>query len=294
MIGLPVASMIGGMMTPAGSSLNLMSLNLLEQLTGTTVTFVQWMICAIPLVIVLIPISWYILIYVYKPSELSSDDIKRYVDSIEIPSTFDFSEKYVLSVVILMLIFWILSSWIPAFNITLIAIIGFVFLFIPKIEILSWNEFLNSVEWTAIFLVASIITVGECLVANGISEWLVATVFPSTIDLPLYAITFIVSIFVFLMLIIVPVAPALVPILAPPLVGLAGNIGVSPVFLILTLDFCIVNCFFLPLDTVPLLTYMTGYYKMSEMPKSTALIQLSIAILVSAWLPFISRILGLL
>ncbi|MDR0877522.1 MAG: anion permease, partial [Treponema sp.] len=47
MIAIPVASMIGGMMTPAGSSINLLAISLLEQHTGITITFVQWMAAGI-------------------------------------------------------------------------------------------------------------------------------------------------------------------------------------------------------------------------------------------------------
>lgn len=57
MIGIPVATMIGGMITPVGSSINLLAISLLEEHTGQTITFVQWMLVGIPLALVLLPIS---------------------------------------------------------------------------------------------------------------------------------------------------------------------------------------------------------------------------------------------
>ncbi|HHX75345.1 MAG TPA: sodium:sulfate symporter, partial [Firmicutes bacterium] len=97
---------------------------------------------------------------------------------------------------------------------------------------------------------------------------------------------------VFLLLIVVPVAPALIPLLSVPLVGLANNMGITPVMPMMVLGLTVANCYLLPLDTVPLITYMTGYYKMLEMPKATAFIQVILAATVAVCVPFSLKILG--
>jgi sodium-dependent dicarboxylate transporter 2/3/5 len=190
-----------------------------------------------------------------------------------------------------MFVFWILSSWYPVFNITVVALVGFFLFFLPKIQILTWDEFEKSVSWPAFFLLASIITVGDALIANGVEKWLI-TFLPSSINLPLFGIAFVVGIIVFLMLIIVPVAPALIALLSAPLVGLSANIGITPLLPMMTLGLTVANCYLLPLDTVPIITYMTGYYKMYDMPKSTAFIQVIMAAVVAAWLPVALKIIG--
>lgn len=285
MIGLPVASMLGGMLTPAGSALNLMTLSFLNQLTGINITFVQWMFIGMPIVVVVLPLAWLIMIKVYGVIEFTRDEMKLFVKNLDIPEKMDFKEKYVIILMALMFIFWLLSSWYPVFNITVIILVGFALLFVPKYEILSWDEFISSVSWPAFFLIGSILSIGHALITNGVSEWLVASYFPSAINLPYAGIAFAVAIIVFLMLIIIPVAPALIPLLAAPFVGIAQNTGFSPVLPIMTLGLMVANCFLLPLDTVPLLTYMTGHYKMLEMPKSTALIQLILAAAAALWIP---------
>lgn len=52
------------------------------------------------------------------------------------------------------------------------------------------------------------------------------------------------------------------------------------------------NAYLLPLDTVPMITYSKGFYKMSEMPKSTALIQVILVILMAVWFPLAGSIVG--
>ncbi|MDR3160897.1 MAG: hypothetical protein LBU28_04710 [Spirochaetaceae bacterium] len=53
------------------------------------------------------------------------------------------------------------------------------------------------------------------------------------------------------------------------------------------------NCYLIPLDTVPMLTYSAGYYSMTDMMKSTLPLQIGIIIIMSLWIPFIGAILGM-
>lgn len=294
MIALPIAGMIGGMLTPAGSSLNLMTLSFLKDLTGSTVTFLEWMVIGIPVALIVLPFAWFILLKVFPVVEIPEKDIMDYVDSLDVPEKMDAKEKYVLILMCTMFTLWILSSWFPIFNITIVALIGFGLLFIPGFEVITWDEFMASVSWPAFFLVGSVITIGGALISNGVSQWLVVTFFPQSLDLPIIGIGFAIGLIVFLMLVIVPVAPALIPLLSAPFVGLAVSAGISPVFLMMVLGLTVVNCYLLPLDAVPLLTYMTGYYKMQDMPKVTVVLQIFVALVVAVWVPIALRLLGIM
>lgn len=293
MIALPVAGMIGGMLTPAGSSLNLMTLSFLKDLTGSTVTFLEWMVIGVPVVVIVLPVAWFLLLKIYPVVEIPEKVIMDYVDTLDVPEKMDAKEKYVLILMTTMFTLWILSSWFPVFNIAVVALIGFGFLFLPGFQVITWDEFMASVSWPAFFLNGSVITIGGALISNGVSQWLVANFFPQTLNLPVIGIGFVTGLIVFVMLIIVPVAPALIPLLSAPFVGLAISIGISPVLLMMVLGLTVANCYLLPLDTVPLLTYMTGYYKMQDMPRVTALIQLFVALVVALWVPAALGLLGL-
>ena len=66
-LGITIAALIGGAATPAGSSINIMGLVLLSDLGGGTVPFLKWMAIGVPMVLILIPISWKVLIWFYPP-----------------------------------------------------------------------------------------------------------------------------------------------------------------------------------------------------------------------------------
>lgn len=293
MISLPVASMIGGMITPAGSSLNLLVLSFLEELTGQTVSFVQWMFCAIPIVIVLIPLAWKIVTKCNKIVPVPQEKLDKFVEEITIKEKFSKKEWYVSIVVLLMITCWVLSSWMPIFNITVVAVIGVAMMFLPFYEVLHWKDFVNEVSWSAILLVGSVISLGNNLIQTGASKWIVGAILPQSMNLPVILITFIIGIIVFFMLTFIPVAPALVSVLSAPLVALAAVAGVSPVLLMMTLSLTVCNCFLLPFDTVPIITYMTGYYRKIDLAKTAVWIQIAIAALVALWLPLALGILGI-
>ncbi len=52
MIGIPVAAMCGGIVTPGRSSLNVLAIGLFNAATGETVTFFDWMMVGVPLCVV--------------------------------------------------------------------------------------------------------------------------------------------------------------------------------------------------------------------------------------------------
>ena len=296
MIALPVSSMIGGLITPAGSSLNLMVIGQLETLTGLTVPFVKWMAMGIPFVAVILPVSCLIVIKVNKPAPVSKQKMDDFIQKLHITEKFSFREKYVSIIVFAMLICWILSSWpkyFPFFNVTAVAIVGVLFLFLPGLEIFTWKEVESKISWSAILLVASFICLGDAFVRTGAAAWLAGLLVPASLNLPVVMVAFFIAIIIFLMLLIVPVAPALVPILAVPLVSVASVAGISPVLPMMVLGFTICNCFLLPFDTVPVITYMTGYYTKAELAKTAVLIQLFIAGIAALWVPLITGILGL-
>lgn len=296
MIALPVASMIGGMMTPAGSSINMLSIGMLEKYAGTTITFVQWMCLGIPLSLILLPFAWILLLKICKPAPLEQNKISAYLEEGNRALTPKMSakEKYVLVILMVMLVLWIMSSWIPALQITAVALIGLMLYFIPgRMQILTWKQFQRCVSLEAFILMGTMISIGNVITASGLSEWLGQMLFPANFTASNLLSLGFVCLLTFLLLIIIPVAPALVAMLSGPLVAFCIRIGVSPALAMAAFGLCAANCYLLPLDTVPLMTYATGYYKMFDMPKVTAWIQLAMIVICSLWLTLMGRVLGL-
>ena len=185
-----------------------------------------------------------------------------------------------------MIILWVLSSWFPVLNITVVGTVGFGLLFFPGIEVLTWEEYVKHVSWASYFLIGSMMTFGNALNQSGVSEWIIHMLFSGKTPVSVSLIVLIICLLVFILLIPIPIGPALISILGLPFITLAQSWGISPVILLMPLVLCASNCYLLPLDTVPLLTYATGYYKIADMPKVSIAIQLLTAVLITIWIPF--------
>jgi sodium-dependent dicarboxylate transporter 2/3/5 len=291
MIAIPVSSMIGGMMTPAGSSINLLAITLLEQHTGNTITFIQWMAAGIPLTIILLPVAWKLICIVYKPAEIAPEMIRDFIHNLDIPEKMTKAEIKTLVITGIMLVLWILSSWYRGINVMVVALAGCCVFCLPGIKALSFKTFLEHISWPSFFLVGTVLSLGSAMVSNKVSDWLISLIPPLTLSLPVLVafVTFV----TFVLLVVIPVAPSLVTFMSMPFITLAAGMGVSPVLIMLVFGLCVANCYLLPLDTVPLLTYSVGYYSMTDMMKSTLPLQICIIIVMSLWMPLVGKILRL-
>lgn len=290
MIAIPIASMIGGMMTPAGSSVNLIAISQLEKYNGTTVSFVQWMCAGIPMAIVLVPLAWFLMVKIYKPARVPRQSIEKFVDTMDIPEKIGEKEIKVIIIVCAMLVLWISSSWISMINVMTVATLGCCIMFVPGVEVLDVDTFLHENSWDAFFLVGTVLSISTAMINNGVSD-VIAGLIPS-LDVSTMILIAFTAVLIFVSLIVIPVATSLIPILAPALITVAVNAGVAPVLIMMTAAICACNCYLLPLDTVALITYGKGYYAMTDMMKSTIFLQLMIIILAMLWLPVVGGLFG--
>ena len=283
MIAIPVSSMIGGMMTPAGSSINILAMAQLEKYTGLTITFVEWMKYGIPIACIMIPLSWLVFVNVYHPVQVSEEDIRQFINHLDIPEQLQIREYKVLVIVGGMLLLWILSSWIHSINIIVVAIIGCSLLFFPGIDILDAKTFVKENSWDAFFLVGALTSICNMILKNGIIQTVVDAIPPFTSSVVL--MSGICAVLIFGLLLIIPVATALIPLVVPIFIIIASSTGVSPIVVVMTASLCACNCYLFPLDTVPLLTYSKGYYSMIEMTRSTWILQVVMVLLCMFWIP---------
>ena len=292
MIAIPVTALLGGVATPVGSTMNLLAINLLEQHTGQTISFVQWMSIGIPIVLLVFPIAWLLIYRVYKPAEINSAMVDAFIVKLDVPKKISAAEKKVMIIFSCMIVLWILSSWVKQIDITVVALIGACCMFLPGINVLNWNQFIQKVNFDAIFLVGTVLCLGIALGRNGVSDWIAMSFSSLQMSLPVL-IAFTVTT-VFLILIVMPVGPSVVIFLAAPLITLAQTLDVNPELIIIALAMSAGNCYLLPLDTIPLITYSTGYYSMTDMPKSTLPLQIYVVVIITTVLSFYSIVLQII
>lgn len=288
MIGIPIASMIGGVVTPAGSSINLLAINLLQGSTDYDVTFIEWMLFGLPLAAIILPFAWFILVKVFPPADIKKENIDKFINDLKVPEKIIPEEKRAIIIFSTIFILWLSSSWIRSINIMVVSLIGCGVICMPKIGMLSVKEFINKVSWDSFFLVGTVLSLGSALVKNGVIDK--AIQFLPSFGGSQVLVLACVALCSFIFLVFIPVAPSFVTIFAPIVIHIALNANINPALTIMICAMCAGNAYLLPLDTVALLSFGHGYYKMFEMSKVTYIVQIAMVVVMSVLFTVIGKL----
>ena len=288
MIGVPIAGMAGGVMTPAGAAINVMVMDRLATATNgaINITFLAWMVIGIPLGLATILFSWFFLNKVYKPAQLSQDEINDYLDTLQVEDKLSAAEIRVILIVVVMFVLWILSTWFKYLNTTIVAMTGLLFLVLPGIGVMTVPQFFKEVNWNLFLVFGSLTTLSATLSSNGVVKAIVSVVGGLNIgNVNPFILAFCITIIAWVLLLLMPIGNSLTNQLSVPLIAVCLGLGIDPVVAVVSLLFCGLCAFMIPLDVLPLMAYNYGYYTVATQVKSTVPICLFISVITAIWIP---------
>lgn len=292
MIGIPIGALIGGVGTPAGSSINLLGLDQLERFGGIRVRFLDWMVIGIPMVAIMLPLAAWITSRFYPPEEAAIGGAEEILRERKEMGPMTPAQIKVVVVLGIMVVLWILSTWYPVFDVYIVGIGGAVTMFLPGIRILNWKQAQANIGWDALLLIGGVTSLGGASVATGLAQWLVDSSLSGIAKLGPIWIIALISSFTVVIHLILPINPVIVTVLIPPLTILAKNTGVNPALYALPVAFTASCSFLLPIDAVPLLTYGKGFYKMLDMLPPGTVLSMIWVMLMTVLLSVIGPLLG--
>lgn len=176
LLGIAYSSSIGGLGTPIGTPPNVIFMGVYQEATGRSVSFIEWMRIGVPVVVVLIPIVWFVL--------------TRKLDSkvaLPVPPLKPWSsaEKRVLAVFAVTALLWITrtepfggwSRWLsaPGAGDSTIALLAVVCMFLlpdgQGSRLLDW-ETAAKIPWGLLILFGGGIAIAKAFEASGLSKTL--------------------------------------------------------------------------------------------------------------------------
>ncbi len=269
MIAIPWASYAGGLAVMTGNGCNVVTVGLFQSLFDVNMTFVEWSMLGIPFWIIMLLTAWIVLTRTFKSEPITQESIDATMA--EVTGLGKIKPPEIMTVVIIAfaMLLWILSSWIPALNTAMIAILAVVLLSLPGCSTLEFKELIGRMNWGVILMIMSILSVANFVVETGAGDWLVSAVvdvIPESMQTPLIVLVALSAVGAFIHN-VVPVGTAVAGILAYPFGVLAGDFGISMYCMLMVVAWQASLSYMLPLDCVPILTYSSGYYKMSDMMK---------------------------
>lgn len=246
-LGIAFSASIGGMGTVMGSGENAIASGLLDQIEEFT--FVDWLRFGGPLVVILLPLSWFLLLRalpigtVFIDTEPASKEIER-LGSLKGP------EREILGVLGLSVALWIAGATIESLlNLpdtllsSAVVAIGAVALLSIE-EVVDWND-LKGVNWGVFFVIGAGLTLGDALDKSGANAWLANMLAPILQGLP-YEVLLVIMVLLGFSITQFMNNVTLGAILAPVLITVGEATGIAPARMVIPTIMSVALAFVLP------------------------------------------------
>lgn len=294
MIAVPVAAVTGGIATPAGSSFNVVAMGIMQQTVGYGISFFDWMIVGIPLVIVMTPILWFSITTIIKPEPISDECLQGVRDEAAASTKVEAYDIKALAIIVILVVLWIAGNWISVLNVTTVALVGLIVMFLPGMNLLTWKEFQSAVPWGIVLMCGTIMSIGGVVSATGGATFLANLVMNSGVTgMGFFLCMLLLFAFVYALHTICPIGAAILGIFVPILITVCASFGVSPAVPTIALAIAVAGNVLLPVNPTVMLTYGEGYYTFADMFKTGIVPAIILIVLVTAWVPFICGAMGI-
>jgi sodium-dependent dicarboxylate transporter 2/3/5 len=184
-LSVAYASNIGGFATPIGTPVNPIAIGIIDKTFGIHVSFLQWMAFGVPIMLLALPATWWLLSRVSFPFRLPAGDRNQLIEAIGRPGNLTTPEMRVAAVVAATSLMWVaqpaLAALIPGLTDAGIAIIGALSLcLIPaggeaagsrRRFLLEWPE-AREAPWYLIMLLGGGLALADSIVKTGLSGWI--------------------------------------------------------------------------------------------------------------------------
>jgi sodium-dependent dicarboxylate transporter 2/3/5 len=246
-LGIAISSSIGGMGTVMGSGENAIASGLLDQIG--TFTFIDWLRYGGPLVLILLPLSWFLLLRALPIGNVLID-IDPASKELERLGSLKGPEREILGVLAISVALWIAGASLEAMlNLpatlldSAVVAIGAVALLSIE-EVVDWND-LKGVNWGVFFVIGAGLTLGDALDKSGANPWLASLLAPLLQGLP-YEIVLVVLVMVGFIITQLMNNVTLGAILAPVLITLGQASGIDPARMVIPTIMAVALAFMLP------------------------------------------------
>ncbi|WP_373491688.1 DASS family sodium-coupled anion symporter [Parasphingorhabdus sp.] len=281
-MGVAFAASIGGLGTLVGSPTNAIAVGLINKTLGMQIDFVDWLKFGLPIVVVGVPVSAGILIFVQKVARNSFDGVKAR-NVIGSAGPWSLPEKRLVPVVVFVVLGWLLLPQIETFfpdgalHDGSIAILGGLLLFMlpdgTGRKLLNWDE-ADRAPWGVIMMFGGGLALAAGIIESGLADWLglmlepLKTVPVIVIAIALVALVILITEFASN----VATASGVMPVVA----SLILATGVDPVLLAVPAAMAASWGFMLPSGTGPnAIAWATGHIELPKMLKSGLLLDLA-------------------
>lgn len=182
MIAIAMACNIGGPGAPSGGARNVIMMTYLTDMFGFDIGYFQWVTYCFPFIIVMIPVTWFVVNTRFKPKIISLAPAMEHLRK-EIGKMGGWNSKQIWALIIFLImvygwftekIFFQLGIYPVRLGIGVIAVAGAVAYIFTGV--VNWRDYQERVDWGVVWLYAGAIIFGRTLDSTGAAYWLARTV----------------------------------------------------------------------------------------------------------------------
>jgi sodium-dependent dicarboxylate transporter 2/3/5 len=182
MIAIAMACNIGGPGAPSGGARNVIMMTYLNDMFGLDIGYFQWVTYCFPFILVMIPITWVMLNWRFKPRITSLAPAMRHLQK-EIGKMGGWNKQQIWALIIFVVMvygwftekaFYDLGIYPVRLGIGVIAVGGAVAYLLAGV--VNWRDYQERVDWGVVWLYAGAIIFGRTLDQTGAAYWLARSV----------------------------------------------------------------------------------------------------------------------
>ncbi len=288
-MGVAFAATLGGFGTIVGTPTNAIAVALLDRTLGVKISFIEWSLFGMPIVLVGVPLAAFIIARVHRLSHDTFDPAGARA-AIEHSVAWTLPERRLLPVFALAVLAWItLPLTEPLFpkggltDGTIAAIAGLSLFVIPDgtgRPLLVWKE-ANRAPWDVVLMFGGGLSLAMGMDVSGLSTWLGTAMLPlAAVPLPIVALVLVAFVIVVTEFASnIAAASGVMPVVA----ALCGALHADPLLLALPAALAASWGFMLPAGTGPnALAWATGHIAMPRVLRAGLMLDLAGTLLIVA------------
>jgi len=181
MISVAWGPAIGGIATPVGNGANIVALSYLQELAGAQIGFFSWMLVGVPAALTILPLAYLVLTRIFPPEDILLETITAGGEEAVRPALKP-AEIKALVIFCATVLLWVgdpllLKLTGVSLPLEMVALTAAVLFFLPGMDILSWKEAEQDIDWGGIVLIAAGLSLGIIIYRTGAAYWLAAAAF---------------------------------------------------------------------------------------------------------------------
>jgi solute carrier family 13 (sodium-dependent dicarboxylate transporter), member 2/3/5 len=291
MLAIAYAANVGGLGTVIGTPTNALMIGFVAEAYNVQISFMEWMLIGLPIVVLGLPIIYYSLTYFTFPVKFKTlPGGREYIHS-ELKKLGGFSRGETLVALVfgftalLWMIRPLIEKWLPGISDASIAIFGAVLLFLIPLNfkegkfILTWKA-ASKLPWDILILFGGGLSLAGAIQKTGLAEWM-GSYFTGLSFLPFIIVIFIVTLVIITFTNLASnsaTAAAFLPVMGSVAIGM----GEDPLQLAIPVAVAASCVFMLPVGTPPnAIAYGSGVFSIPQMVKAGIWLNLLFTLLIT-------------